>query len=165
MSQHLLPRRLTTPPILVFGYGNPSRGDDALGPLFLDRAAERFAQRIADGELELLGDFQLQVEHALDLADRVCVLFVDASLSCAEPYALEQILPARDTSFTSHSLTPAALLHVFEQTASCLAPRSLVLGIRGYRFELGEALSARAALNLETALAWADEWLAAPKLP
>ena len=24
------------PPVLVFGWGNPSRGDDALGPLFVD---------------------------------------------------------------------------------------------------------------------------------
>lgn len=152
---------MTTPPILVFGYGNPSRGDDALGPLFLDRAAERFAQRIADGELELLGDFQLQIEHALDLADRRCVLFVDASLSCAEPCTLEQILPARDTSFTSHRLTPAALLHVFEQTTHRPAPPTWVLGIRGYRFELGETLSPQAASNLDTALAWAGKWLAA----
>jgi len=29
---------LSVPPWLVFGVGNPSRGDDALGPAFVERA-------------------------------------------------------------------------------------------------------------------------------
>ena len=48
--------------VLVFGWGNPSRGDDALGPLFVD-AVE--AMKLPG--VECLTDFQLQVEHALDL--------------------------------------------------------------------------------------------------
>jgi hypothetical protein len=29
-----------TAPTLIFGWGNPSRGDDALGPLFVEHFAE-----------------------------------------------------------------------------------------------------------------------------
>ena len=149
-----------TPPTLIFAYGNPSRGDDALGPLFLERASTQFSAEIAAGALELLGDFQLQVEHALDLVHRTRVLFVDASVSCAEPFALTEALPARDTSFTSHSLTPAALLHVYDSTATAPRPRAWVLAIRGYGFELGEGMSTRAAANLDAALEWSRDWVA-----
>ena len=65
-------------PILVFGYGNLSRGDDALGPLLLD-----YIQKHCDlRKIELLTDFQLQIEHALDLEHRSLILFVDASVAC-----------------------------------------------------------------------------------
>jgi hydrogenase maturation protease len=149
-----------TPPTLIFAYGNPSRGDDALGPLFLERVGRQFQGEIAAGELELLGDFQLQVEHALDLAGRARVLFVDASVSCAEPFALTEVLPLRDTSFTSHSLTPAALLHVYENTTTDPRPPAWILCIRGYHFELGEGLTAQAAANLDAALHWSRGWVA-----
>jgi len=62
-----------TAPILVFGYGNPSRGDDALGPEFVRRLEACCADAIACGALEVLTDFQLQVEHALDLQERAVV--------------------------------------------------------------------------------------------
>jgi hydrogenase maturation protease len=62
---------------LVLAVGNPSRGDDALGPALLERL--RDAGVDAAGDVELLTDFQLQIEHALDLQGRQAVLFVDAA--------------------------------------------------------------------------------------
>ena len=57
-------------PVLLLGYGNPSRGDDALGPMLLEMLeADRRAGRAPDN-FETLTDFQLQVEHALDLQRR-----------------------------------------------------------------------------------------------
>ena len=52
-------------PRLVIGIGNPSRGDDAIGPLAVERL-----EALALPGVELLTDFQLQVEHALDLIGR-----------------------------------------------------------------------------------------------
>lgn len=63
-------------PILIIGIGNPSRGDDALGPLAIERL-----EALDLAGVELLTDFQLQVEYALDLAGRRRVIFVDASVS------------------------------------------------------------------------------------
>ena len=68
--------------LLIFAYGNPSRGDDALGPLLLERL-----QALNLPHVETLTDFQLQVEHAYDLQGRERVLFIDASVSCTAPYA------------------------------------------------------------------------------
>ena len=69
-------------PVLLFGYGNLSRGDDALGPLLLE-----YAESHCDLDaIEILSDFQLQIEHALDLENRRLVLFVDASVACANAF-------------------------------------------------------------------------------
>jgi hypothetical protein len=77
-----------TAPTLIFGWGNPSRGDDALGPLFVEHFTALAARHPEWGAVECLTDFQLQVEHALDLQGRRRVLFVDASLDAPAPCSL-----------------------------------------------------------------------------
>jgi len=135
-----------THPILIVGIGNPSRGDDALGPCLI----ERLEQLDLPG-VELLTDFQLQVEYALDMQGRETVIFVDASVSCGEPYALAAVEPVADASYSSHELSPAAVLHAYARLFGP-PPKSYALAIRGYRFELGEGLSPQAGRNLEAAL-------------
>ncbi len=135
-------------PVLVFAIGNESRGDDALGPLLL-RSLEG-SEEIA-GRVELIEDYQLQVEHVIDLLDRSTVLFVDADMSCIEPFHFSEIAAARDGSYTSHVMTPFALLHTYRQVYGMEAPPAFLLSIRGYDFELGNPLSGRAAANLDLA--------------
>jgi len=134
-------------PTLVIGIGNPSRGDDALGPLALERLAAMRLPRV-----ELLTDFQLQVEHALDLAGRTEVIFVDASVAAQAPYEFASVLAAADTSATTHALSPAAVLDTCRRVVGP-PPAAHVLAIRGYAFELGEPLSADARRNLDAAVA------------
>jgi len=137
-----------TAPILVFATGNESRGDDALAPLLL-RSLEGCAETA--GRVELIEDYQLQVEHVTDLLGRSAVLFIDADMSCAEPFHLSEIVAAKDSSYTSHVMTPFALLHTYRQVYGTDAPPAFLLRIRGYGFELGNPLSDRAAANLEAA--------------
>jgi len=147
-----------TAPLLVFGWGNASRGDDALGPLFIERLRERLApDELA--RIDFLDDYQLQVEHALDLVGRERVLFVDASLSCAAPFEATAVQPLRDRSFTTHAMSPAALLQVYVELQSSEPPPCTLLAIRGERFELGEPPGEAALTNLDAALAWALGWL------
>jgi len=147
------------PSLLILAVGNPSRGDDALGPLFLERLAELRGQCDKNDDIELLTDFQLQIEHAVDLEGRALALFVDASVSCPPPFQFTRLQPARDTSYTSHALSPAAVLYVYEQINRCPPPPAFQLAIRGERFELGEPLSAGAEVHLTMALAFAGELL------
>lgn len=135
------------PSIVVFAWGNPSRGDDALGLLLLDRLRE---QPLPDG-ITLIESYQLQIEHAEDLRGATLVLFVDAHSSCPPPCAFSPVTAAADTSYTSHALSPAALLHVYETITGEPAPTSFAIGIRGDSFELGAALSDAARANLEGA--------------
>lgn len=134
-----------TAPLLIFAYGNPSRGDDALGPLLLERLAALNLPHI-----ELLTDFQLQVEHAVDLQGRALVLFIDASVSCPPPYAFTRLAAIKDTSFTSHAMSPAAVLQAYHELYG-EPPPAYLLAVRGDNFELGEPLGEAAATNLEAA--------------
>ncbi len=140
-------------PILVFAIGNESRGDDALGPLLLRRLQ-------ADAQVELIEDYQLQVEHVTDLVDRRAVLFVDADVSCDTPFRFSEITATHDPSYTSHAMSPFALLHAYRQVYATDAPPSFLLRIRGYGFELGASLSSEASANLESAESKAGAWLA-----
>ena len=142
-------------PVLVFAIGNESRGDDALGPLLLRRLqSEGFAQT------EFIEDFQLQVEHVTDLAGRDAVLFIDADVSCEAPFHFSKIDAAHDNSYSSHAMSPCALLHAYRQFHGVDAPPTFLLRIRGYGFELGEAMSAEATANLEHSAGMIRIWLA-----
>lgn len=141
----------TVPPILVVGVGNPSRGDDALGPRLLDALAEQERGRVERGELELLTDFQLQIEHAMDLRGRRHVVFVDASVVEDAPFVLRPVAPRTGQAITSHALAPETLLAIHRDVYDepCDAH---VLAIRGQAFELGHDLSIGARNALEGAL-------------
>ena len=148
-------RNTMTTPILIFAIGNESRGDDALAPLLL-----RSLENRAAGQVELIEDYQLQVEHVTDLVGRSAVLFVDADVSCAEPFQFSEIAAAKDSSYTSHVMTPFALLHTYRQVYGTDAPPAYLLRIRGYDFELGNPLSEAASANLEQAQVRVRAWLA-----
>jgi hydrogenase maturation protease len=150
---------------LVFSWGNPSRGDDALGPLFA-QAIE--AMNLPD--VECLTDFQLQIEHALDLQGRERVLFVDASCQAqpddAAPFQFGPLAARRDDSYTTHAMSPAALLQVYADMEGQAPPPAWLLAIPGDSWELGDAPSARAQERLTHAVRWAATWLtAATDLP
>ena len=134
------------PKLLLFGYGNPGRGDDALGPVLIERIA-----RLNIAGVTCQNDMQLQVEHVADLSGCDLALFVDADMACAEPFEFSEIIAAKDDSYTTHAMTPAALLHSYRQVYGADAPPAFLLRIRGYDFELGDNLTAQAAANLDQA--------------
>ncbi len=148
----------TPPALLVLGWGNLSRGDDALGPLCVAALQERLPKALRES-VEFLDDYQLQIEHALDLVGRERVLFIDASLDCAAPFEVSILQPRRDTSYTSHALSPQALLQVFCDLRGQAPPPATLLAIHGQAFELGQAPSPQAQANLAAAVAWALDWL------
>lgn len=150
-----------TRPMLVFGWGNRSRGDDALGPLCVERLRSALSDR---DDIEFLDDYQLMVEHALDLGGRERVLFIDASLGCAPPFETLQLRPAADGSLSSHALSPQALLQVYRELHDEDPPPCTLLALRGLRFELGEPPSAAALAHLDAALQWAVSWLSRPQV-
>ncbi len=149
---------MTVPKVLVFGYGNPGRGDDALGPELID-AIE--AKALPDVECQI--DMQLQVEHVTDLMERERIIFIDADMSCDEPYTLRRLEPEKDDSYTSHAMSPGALLYAYHHVYGTQAPDAYVLSIRGYHFELGDDLSKPARENLSRAIEVAQQFCENPK--
>lgn len=148
------------PGILILACGNPSRGDDALGPTLIERlSANAGALPGADRTLELMTDYQLQIEHALDLQGRELVVFVDAALSGPEPFRFAPVIPEPALSITTHALSPGGLLRVFMEAVGGLVPDCRLLAIRGYGFELGAGLSPGADYNLLVAERFLLDWL------
>ncbi|MBL8950626.1 MAG: hydrogenase maturation protease [Myxococcaceae bacterium] len=133
-------------PVLVLAWGNPSRGDDGLGPAFAAEVERRFG-----ADIDVLVDYQLAPEHVLDLGGRRRVYFVDASTTGA-PVQLAPVFAARDATFTSHALSPGALLYIAALVSPTTLPDCRLLAIRGERFGLGEPLSAVGRANLRRAL-------------
>ena len=132
-----------TNPDLIFTWGNPSRGDDALGP-----ALYELLQQEGLNGVDLLTDFQLQIEHSIDLEGRERVLFVDASTSAKAPFEFIQLQPEKDASYTTHAMSPQALLSVYQQVNGSTPPPAWLLSIRGYEFGLGLPLSTAANKHL-----------------
>jgi len=147
-------------PILIFAIGNESRGDDALAPLLVRRLPIEGVTQV-----ELIEEYQLQVEHVTDLVGRSAVLFVDADVSSDAPFHFSEITAAHDNSYTSHAMSPTALLHAYSQVYKKDAPPAFLLRIRGYGFELGENLSDEASANLEAATKLVRKLCAATSLP
>jgi len=159
--------RLTAKPLLVIGLGNPSRGDDALGPALVEALRASAASEWQAG-VEWLVDYQLQIEHALDLDGRAAVLVVDAarpghtgSPEGVDLAALEAEVAPR--TWTTHALLPSALLGIYERVQGRRAPPTWLLAIEGEAFELGAPMSDAASRRLDVATERALGWLAARK--
>ena len=143
-------------PVLIFTWGNPSRGDDAIGP----RVHDLLLKEDLPG-VDVLTDFQLQIEHTVDLESRERVLFVDASVSAAAPFEFYRLKPARDDSFTTHAMSPASLLATYQKACHKQPPPAFMLSIRAYVFKLGLSISAEANENLDEAVAFIRQLLSA----
>jgi hydrogenase maturation protease len=146
-------------PVLVLAVGNPSRGDDALGPLL----AERLEAAALPG-VEVITEFQLQVENALDLEGRERVIFVDAGVGTDAPFELREprkSVPGTDFQYTTHALSPEAVLATYMRIKGEAPPLATILCVRGESFELGAGLSHDAAAHLEAAWPALDRLCAA----
>lgn len=133
-------------PILVLAVGNPSRGDDAIGPALAARIEEARLPHV-----EVIVEFQLQVENALDLAGRERVIFVDAGAGTPEPFELGRVAAATEFLHTSHALSPGAVLATYQRITGEEPPEAWLLCVRGESFELGEGLSPAAGRRLAEA--------------
>jgi hydrogenase maturation protease len=132
--------------VVVFGWGNESRGDDGIGPLLL-----RSLESAGWDEAELIEDFQLQLEHALDLRGADLALFLDAGRDTRAPFLFREIFPRGGMTHTSHALAPESVLDVFSRIEKAAPPPSFLLCVRGESFGLGEGLSPQGAARLQQA--------------
>ena len=154
---------MSTVPLLVLAVGNPSRGDDALGPRLVERLRETGIG--ADDGVELMTDFQLQIEHALDVDGRRAVLFVDAARpGTVDEVGIAPIEADLRPPAASHALRPQAVLHVARRLRGDVPPAWL-LAIEGESFGLGDDLSPPAAARLERATDLARGWLRERRRP
>lgn len=154
--------------VVVLSCGNASRGDDAIGPVLherLDAWYSKHREALCDRlELTIVHDFQLQIEHALDLEGQDLVLFVDAAASGPAPYTFFPVAPESAPTYTTHALPPSEVLAVFARITGRAPPPAFVIAVRGAAFELGAGLSPAAAHHLEAGWSLIEALLATPAL-
>ena len=153
-----------TAPVVVFAVGNPSRGDDAIGPVICGRLEKWLENEGLADQVELIEDFQLNIEHALDLQGRELALFIDAGENTPAPFVFEQIYPSTAATHSTHALPPPAVLQVYRQTEGGEPPPAFVLCICGDRFDLGEGLSPTAQERLAEAMGLLEKLFRQPTL-
>ncbi|MCG8369803.1 MAG: hydrogenase maturation protease [Proteobacteria bacterium] len=132
------------PSLIVFCWGNQSRGDDGIGPAVAARL-----RALGRGELRLIEDHQLNIEHVMDFHGMTPLLFVDASVAIDAGCRLERLAPSEEGNFSTHAISPGALLNVYGQSTGEPAPPAYLLHVAGRDFELGAGLgdTARTALD------------------
>ncbi len=136
----------TDPSLIVFCWGNESRGDDGIGPLFARRLA-----RLDKPELVVIEDHQLNIEHIMDFDGMTPLLFVDASVAIRDGYRLSRIAASNDGNFSTHAISPEALLNVYRESTGNALPDAFLLHVSGARFGLGDALSPTAMVAADAA--------------
>ena len=148
---------LTDPALVVFAWGNISRGDDGIGP----RIAS-YLLGLSDPRIDVIEDHQLNIEHVTDIREGTPVLFIDASVALTEGFRVERLIPSDDGNFSTHAISPAALLNVYCETMAQPAPEAFLLHIAGRHFGLGDGLSAESEDSVAAAWAFLKDLLDCP---
>ncbi|MCX6559601.1 MAG: hydrogenase maturation protease [Candidatus Aminicenantes bacterium] len=150
---------------LIIGIGNPGRGDDGLGPALVERLAEVEKGSLAEGAvveapggISAVWKYQLNIEDAHLIKDFDAVVFADAAID-GESVRLAELTPAAAITFTTHELSPGAVLALADELYG-KAPAGWLLSMPGRDWELGAGLSEPAGEQLDKAEALLREWLA-----
>ena len=131
--------------IYIYGFGNPGRQDDGLGPAIIDKLEQdNIAGIITDS------NYQLNIEDAHNISVSDTVIFVDASMDAEEPFTFKRIKPANEISFTTHSISPESVLALAKDIYN-KDIEAYVLAIRGYEWEFNKEFSPGAVKNFNEA--------------
>ncbi len=136
--------------ILVYGYGNPGRQDDALGV----RLAENIEQWVLDEHIQNIEvdyNYQLNIEDSDRVSKADIVIFADASIEEMDDFLFTKVNADDSTiEFTMHAVSPAFVLDLCRKLyGKC--PETYLIHIKGYEWEFEERLSDEALLNLAKA--------------
>ncbi|MBN1398310.1 MAG: hydrogenase maturation protease [Bacteroidetes bacterium] len=121
--------------VLVIGYGNTLRGDDAAGI----RAAELVSKRFSEIECVLV--HQLVPELAEQISECDIVFFIDADVDIIHP-EIRLIEPGIEESQPrAHFISPKSLLQLSCKLYQRTPQKTYIVGIPASQFEFSEKLS------------------------
>lgn len=136
--------------ILLYGYGNPGRKDDGLGPILVD-LVEKWIIKNEIKNISIDSNYQLNIEDAYTIRDYDIVIFIDASIEEIDDFIFTRVEPSEKVNFTMHSASPSFVLHLCNKIYN-YSPEAYLLHIKGYEFQMEEGLSFQAGKNLDEAL-------------
>ncbi|MEI6564841.1 MAG: hydrogenase maturation protease [bacterium] len=136
--------------ILIYGYGNPGRQDDGVGPALVE-ALELWQAADGVSVMTLETNYQLNAEDALTVAGHDQVIFADATREGDAPFTFRRLLPDTAVSFSTHAMRPESILALADELYG-KSPKTYLLTIRGYEWEPNEPMTRGAVANLAAAL-------------
>ncbi len=148
--------------ILIFGYGNPGRKDDGLGPMLSEKIGEWLVENNITG-IDVDSNYQLNIEDAYSIKDYDLVFFADASREDIDHFMIDQVTPSEKAGFNTHTVSPGFVLDLCNKLYN-KNPQVFLLHIRGYDFSMEESLSDEARENLEKVFNHLTELLSKPDL-
>ena len=144
-------------PILIYGFGNPGRQDDGLGPALVEEL-EAWAQAEKISGVAFDSNYQLNAEDALAVAESREVVFVDAAKEGPAPFEFRKLAPQKEISFSTHAMSPESVLALADELYGARPPAWL-LAIRGESWEPNAAPTAAARFHLAAARDFVQAWL------
>jgi len=132
--------------ILLYGYGNPGRQDDGLGPVLVEEI-----EQLQFPGVETDANYQPQIEDAAQIVQYDLVIFVDTTVEEVDDFFVRRLEPAKKITFTSHLVKPESILAMCEDMYKKI-PVAWLIGVRGYEFEYSEGFTDRASVNYKRAL-------------
>jgi len=148
--------------LLLFGYGNPDRGDDGAAYHIIKqllKASDINEDDIFSAEVvklnentDILFNFQLLPEYADLLTEYDRVIFIDAhTAEIEEELKLQPLQPNFQYSPFTHHFSPSSCL-ALAKSLKGNAPQAWLLSIRGYHFGFDRNLSQRTSELVNEAL-------------
>ena len=137
--------------ILVYGYGNPGRQDDALGSEFIN-LTNTWIENNNILNIQTDCNYQLNIEDAERISNFDKVFFVDAVENSIKDFELRSISPSQDVSFSTHSVHPAYILYMCDKIFD-KRPTAFLIQIKGYEWNFMAGMTMRAKKNLYNAFA------------
>lgn len=147
--------------ILLYGYGNPGRKDDGLGPILVE-LVEKWIIEHDIKNISVDSNYQLNIEDAYTIRDYDIVIFIDASIEEIDDFIVTRVEPSEKVNYTMHSVSPSFVLNLCHKLYH-YTPDTFLLHIKGYEFQLQEGLSEKGQKNLESTFAFVKNLLAVPE--
>lgn len=146
--------------ILLYGYGNPGRKDDGMGPILVE-LVEKWIIEEKIKNISIDSNYQLNIEDAYTIRDYDIVIFIDASIEEIDDFIITRVEPSDKVNYTMHSVSPSFVLNLCNKLYH-YTPETFLLHIKGYEFQLQEGLSEKGRKNLESAFAFVRNLLSEP---
>ncbi|MGD9613035.1 MAG: hydrogenase maturation protease [Kiritimatiellia bacterium] len=144
-------------PILIYGYGNPGRQDDGLGPALVEEL-EAWARAEGLAGLVFDSNYQLNAEDAFAVAESRAVVFIDAAKEGGAPFEFRPLAPQNEIAFSTHAMAPGSVLALADELYGARPP-AWMLAIRGEAWEPNEPPTAAAQAHRTAARDFLQAWL------
>lgn len=132
--------------ILIIGYGNPLRSDDAIG----QHVAQAMQQCLHHIQLQVHITYQLMPELASLISSAQIVVFIDALMGGTPGEVIhEKVVPTESIGSLTHHVTPGSLLAAASELYG-KAPSGILISVAGEAFHYGSELSPQLQQKLPT---------------